>query len=221
MEPQFERCQKMPKMTKKSLQNLVRYLEFKGKAYQKEKMDLFNTAEAKENAKRFTKECDRRLGIIFRGLGVSCWSDIILQTEENVRRSKTCKLCGLFCNNYYTLENHRNSQNCRKRQANQKGETFVCKSQTRKQCEICDKSILFYNWQRHLESVNHLENVRKKNEPAFQCTVCDKIYKGARPKQMLKKHLRTKKHLKKLEEPWNKFKHNAIIQKHFLKCKVV
>ena len=140
---------------------------------------------------------------MFRGLGVTGLDDIIRQTEENVRRSKTCRLCGLYCSNYYTLEKH------------------VMTKDTRKQCDICNKSIMFYNWTRHLEGVNHKEKVRLLNEPAFQCTVCDKIFKGSRQKQMLKRHLQSMKHLDKLKEPWNQGKHDVLIRKHFSRVKVV
>ena len=106
-----------------------------------------------------------------------------------------------------------------KKQAERKGEEFVMTKDTRKQCDICNKSILFYNWTRHLEGVNHKEKVRQLNEPGFQCTVCDKMFKGARPKRMLQRHMRSKKHLEKLGLPGNKWKHNALLKKHF--CKVV
>ena len=212
---------KSAKMNKKEVVDLVRFLEFKGKEYQYKKKHMFHSEEAKANGRRFRAECDRRLANIFRGLGVSCWDDIIQQTEDNVRQSKTCKLCNFYCANYYTLESHVNSENCKKRQAEQRGEDFVHKRESRKQCKICDKSILFYNWPRHLEGVYHLENVRKLAEPAFQCTVCDKVFKGGRPKVMLKKHLITKKHLKKIEEPGNRWKHDALIKKHFSKVRVV
>ena len=180
---------------------------------------MFNSFEAKQNGKRFRAECDKRLANMFRGLGVTGLDDIIRQTEENVRRSKTCRLCGLYCSNYYTLEKHRHSQKCKKRQAEQKGKEFVMTKDTRKQCDLCNKSIMFYNWTRHLEGVNHKEKVRLLNEPAFQCTVCDKIFKGARPKRMLQRHMRSKKHLEKLGLPGNKWKHSALLRKHF--CKVV
>ena len=213
-----EKCQKPAKIEKKVLFDLVRFLEFKGKEYQEKKIEMFNSRIAKENGKRFRAECDRRLANMFRGLGVTGLDDIIRQTEENVRQSKTCKLCHLYCANYHILESHRNSQKCKKRQAEQKGENFVMTKDTRKYCEICDKSILHYNWTRHLEGNCHREHIRILREPAFMCTVCDKIFeKGARPKRMLQIHMRSKKHLKKLNEPGNQSKHDALVQKHFVK----
>ena len=182
---------------------------------------MFNSFEAKQNGKRFRAECNRRMEKMFRSLGVSSLDDIIRQTEENVRKSKTCRLCGFYCTNYHTLEIHRNSQRCKRRQAEKKGEIFVPKKQTPKRCDICNKSVLFYNWRGHLESVAHKENVRKMSEPAFQCTVCDKVFKGSRQKQMLKRHMQSKKHLEKLKEPWNQGKHDVLIRKHFSRVKVV
>ena len=116
--------QKNAKIDQKVLGELVRFLEFKGNLYQREKTDMFDSRVAKENGRRFRAECDRRLANMFRGLGVTGLDDIIRQTEENVRNSKTCKLCGLYCSNYHLLEHHRNSQKCLKRQATQKGEVF-------------------------------------------------------------------------------------------------
>ena len=178
-------------------------------------MYTFKSAEAKENSLRFSAECHQRNSDLL--MGFPDVESMIQASEENLRNSKKCSKCGLFVNDYYKLDMHIDSENCKRRQAKLKGETYVSKRQRKKLCEICDRSVLTYNWNGHLLSVNHKENVRKTNEPAFQCTICDKIFKGARPKQMLKKHLRTKKHLKKLEDPWNTFKHNKIIRKHFTK----
>ena len=183
-------------------------------------MNTFRSAEAKENSLRFSAECNQRNSDLL--MGFSDIDSMIQASEENLRNSKKCSKCGLFVNDYYKLDMHIGSENCKQRQAKLKGETYVSKRQRKKLCEICNRSVLTYNWNGHLLSVKHKENVRRMNEPAFQCTVCDKIFKGARPKQMLKKHLTTcQKHLKKLDEPWNKFKHNKIIRKHFKKCKVI
>jgi hypothetical protein len=175
----------------------------------------FTSEIAKQNAEKFRRESQERLQRSFRQMGVCDMGDIERQIEENLRKSKTCKKCGLFMRDYYKLELHRNSQLCKKRQSEQKGETFVTKAQTPKFCEICNRSVLTYNWSKHLQAKCHLENVRILNEPAFECTVCDRVFnKGQRPKQMLKKHLCSKKHQKKLLIPGNRYKHNAILRKH-------
>ena len=184
--------------------------------------DTFTSEIAKQNAEKFRRESNARLKHSFSKMGVVDMHDIYRQIEENLTKSKTCKKCGLVMRDYYKLELHRNSQLCKKRQAEQKGETFVTKAQTPKHCEICDRSVLTYNWSKHLQTKCHLENVRILNEPAFECTVCDRVFnKGRRPKQMLKKHLSSKKHQKKLLIPGNKYKHKAILRKHFVKVKVV
>ena len=116
-------------MKKKDLMDLVLFLESKGNLYQKEKTHfMFNSRAAKENGKRFRAECNRRMEKMFRSLGVSSLDDIIRQTEENVRKSKTCRLCGFYCTNYHTLEIHRNSQRCKRRQAEKKGEFLFPKN---------------------------------------------------------------------------------------------
>ena len=180
-------------------------------------MNIFSSNAAKLASLRFKAECHQRNSKL--RMGFPDIESMILQSEANLRNSKTCKKCGLYLNDYYKLDRHKDSENCKRRQAKSKGETFVSKRQTKINCEICDKAIRFYNWNGHLLSAKHKDNVRVMNEPAFQCTVCDKVFKGGRPKLMLKKHLQTKKHLKKIEAPWNMFKHNKILRKHF--CKVV
>ena len=182
---------------------------------------MFTSFAAKQNGNRFRTESARKNVILFQSFGVSSLEEALRKIEENERKAQTCELCGLYCSNYHTLETHRNSQTCKRRQAEKKGENFVSKKETRKRCEICNKSLLFYNWKGHLESSAHKENVRKMSEPAFMCTVCDKIFKGERPKQMLKRHMHSKKHLEKLKEPWNQGKHDALIRKHFSRVKVV
>ena len=182
---------------------------------------MFASEIAKRNAEKFRRESEERLQRAFKRWGVTSIDDMIRQAEENMRKSKTCRKCGFFCNDYYKLELHRNGQMCKKRQAEQKGETFVSKAQTPKHCEICNRSVLTYNWVKHLQAKCHLECVRVMNEPAFQCTVCDKVFdKGARPKRMLKIHLKSKTHIKKLEVPANRSKHNALLRKHNWVCKL-
>ena len=182
---------------------------------------MFTSFEAKQNGNRFRAESARKMAKMFQSFGVSSLEEALRKCEENERKDLTCKLCGLYCSNYYALETHRNSQRCKRMQAEKKGETFVSKKETLKRCEICNKSLLFYNWRGHLESSAHKENVRKMSEPAFMCTVCDKIFKGDRQKQMLKRHMQSKKHLEKLKEPWNQGKHDTLLRKHFSRVKVV
>ena len=176
---------------------------------------MFTSKTAKQNSEKFRLESLARMERTFKELGVASLDDLIRRTEENLRKSKTCKKCGLYCRDYYKVELHRNSQLCKKRQAEQKGETFVSKAQTPKHCEICDRSVLTYNWAKHLQTQCHLECVRIQNEPPFQCTVCDKIFKGKRQKLMLKRHLKSKKHVLNLALPGNMWKHNALLKKHF------
>jgi uncharacterized protein with PIN domain len=182
--------------------------------------NVFVSSQAKECGRRFREQSVRTMNVMFRSMGVSSIDDIYRQIEENETRARTCTKCGLICNDYGKLAQHVDTENCCKRQANALGEAFVPKRERRKHCETCNKSILFYNWVRHVEGGIHLENLRREREPAFMCTVCNKIFdKGNRQKRMLKHHMQSKKHLAKLELPYNMSKHNSLLRKHF--CKVI
>ena len=134
--------------------------------------------------------------------------------DDNLKKSQKCKKCGLGFKSFYTLETHKGSQNCQKRQAELKGEVYIPKCQTMRHCPICDREVKFYNWKKHIQSKCHKEEVRKQNEPAFHCLICDKQFGGKRPKLMLKNHLQSKFHLKRAQKPKMGYIHNACCLKH-------
>ena len=129
--------------------------------------------------------------------------------EENCQRAMKCKKCGLQCGTYFNLDKHRGSENCKKREAEQKGEEYIPKSQRTRYCDTCEKDIKIYNWKKHLQTKTHTEINRKQTEPAFYCQICEKTFGGNRPKVMLKKHLSSKKHLKRAQAPKMGYVHNA------------
>lgn len=134
--------------------------------------------------------------------------------EQNVLRAMSCSKCGMKCKSFYTLEKHQGSLSCKKKQAELKGEVYVPKCQTMRHCDICNRSVKFYNFNNHLQTKCHKEAVRQLHEPAFKCLVCDKEFGGRRPKVMLKKHLQTKRHLKRAQNPRMGYAHNACCLKH-------
>ena len=143
---------------------------------------------------------------------MKCWKQP-KRTAENHCSKKS----GLSCKSYYTLEKHRGSLSCKRREAAQKGEEYVPKCQTMKRCEVCDRELKFYNWNNHLQTKGHKEAVRKLHEPAFFCELCDKTFGGNRPKVMLKKHLTSKKHMKRAQAPKMGYVHNACCLTHGFK----
>ena len=159
----------------------------------------FMTPEARSLNEAWSRRQNAKAQKMIRDEGFMTIDEMLEAAEENCRKSLQCKQCGTGFKSYYTLEKHIGSENCKKRQAEQKGEDYVPKCQTTRRCEVCDKTILFYNWTRHLETKGHKEAVRKLHEPAFYCELCDKTFGGNRPKVMLKKHLTSKKHMKRAQ----------------------
>ncbi len=177
----------------------------------------FTGKAAKKACERFRESSRLERKRIFDSVNALSIEDIYRMTEENMTKAKTCTRCGLIVNDYYKLAVHKDSENCRKRIAEKNGEVFVPKRDTKKHCEICNITLKYYNWTRHLESVAHLENVRVMTEPAFHCSICNKVFKGDRPKRKLKRHLCSARHMKTLiDKPWNQSKHDAMLLKHRL-----
>ena len=182
----------------------------------------FETPEAKRSNAEWSKRQAAKSLKMIEDLGFMSLEEMVQQAEANVARSKTCQHCGFFCSTYNRLSTHQASQNCKKRQAHQKGEVFIPLAKTYKKCDICDCEIMHYKWKQHLETSKHKEALRKQIEPAFYCDICDKEYGGKRPKLMLQKHLHTKKHLAKAKLPKMGYLHAKICSKHgfknHLKC---
>ena len=136
--------------------------------------------------------------------------------EDEIRRA-TCKLCGELCKSEAHMRQHKGMLRCRKKQAENKGETFVPESQQPIHCDICGKSVQQRRWKQHIDSNAHKLNVLKKDGRAFHCPICDKQCKGARPKRMLKDHLTRPIHQKKLTPTLNRESHDAICKLHGFK----
>ena len=176
----------------------------------------FMTPEAIRSNEEWSRRQNAKAQRMIRDEGFMTIDEMLEAAEENCRKSLQCKQCGTGFKSYYTLERHRGSENCKRRQAAQKGEDFIPKCQTTRHCEVCDKTIKFYNWTRHLESKRHKEELRKLHEPAFYCELCDKKFGGKRPKVMLKKHT-SKKHMQRAQKPKMGYVHNACCLTHGFK----
>ena len=138
--------------------------------------------------------------------------------QEDEMKRATCKLCGTLCKSEAHMLQHRGFLACRKKQAENKGETYIPENQRPAHCEICDKTVQQRRWKQHTDSKAHKMNVIKKDGRAFHCAICDSNFKGGRPKRMLRDHCCRWSHLKKLNNPpMNRAAHDAICELHGFK----
>ena len=138
--------------------------------------------------------------------------------QEDEMKRATCKLCGTICKSEAHMLQHRGFLACRKKQAENKGETYIPENQRPVHCEICDKTVQQRRWKQHTDSKAHKMNVIKKDGRAFHCAICDYTGKGGRAKRMLKNHCEKWSHLKKLNNPpMNRAAHDAICELHGFK----
>ena len=134
--------------------------------------------------------------------------------EDNIKRA-TCPLCGQICLSEIHMLQHKDMLRCRKKQAKNKGETYVPPHKRPVHCDLCDKTMQQQRWGYHCDSQAHKLNVIIKDGTAFNCPICDKNFScGTRPKRMLLNHLSRKIHLKKLTDPKNRASHDAICNLH-------
>ena len=134
--------------------------------------------------------------------------------EDDIKRA-TCPLCGIIYRSEIHMLQHKDMLRCRKRQAHNKGETYVPFEQQPVHCDLCDKTMQQRRWGGHINSQAHKLNVIIKDGRAFNCPVCDKNFtSGTRPKRMLLNHLTRKIHLKKLHHPKNRASHDAVCKLH-------
>ena len=140
--------------------------------------------------------------------------------QEDEMRRATCELCGTLCKSEAHKIQHRGFLACRKKQADNKGETYIPEDKRPVHCEICNKTVQQRRWKYHTDSKMHKMNVIKKDGRAFHCAICDYTGKGGRAKRMLKNHCEKWGHLKKLNNPpMNRAAHDAICELHGFKIK--
>jgi hypothetical protein len=143
--------------------------------------------------------------------------EIIAEDEMN---RATCVLCGTVLKSYEHMLQHKDMLKCRKRQAANKGETYIPEKERPVHCDICDKTVQQQRWNSHIQSQAHKDNCDRKDDKLFECTVCNKKFtRGQRPKRMLQKHLIScKKHGRLCRESDdNMRKHYEIIKRYAFK----
>ena len=161
-----------------------------------------------ERQERETVEKERLEGIVYTT------DQMLEKAEENVRlwkvRESTCKLCGIVLKSPAHMEQHKDSLKCRKKQAENKGETYTPENQRPVHCEVCDRSVQRLSWDGHLQSQQHRTKVLISRGDAFKCTICDWTAGGKRRKQGLQRHMKSQTHLRKLDYPQNRATHDAL-----------
>ena len=137
------------------------------------------------------------------GHSIRCDDDIWNLVDDWLLKSVTCKSCGMNCKNEHGFQKHIDSIACLKRQARQKGTTYVEPREQHVLCEVCGVSIKRRNLDAHILSkahTNKMVELARRSKDVFvqyKCSVCDVLFKGKRAKRNLIKHCQTsKKHLR-------------------------
>ena len=159
--------------------------------------------EIRASAKRWKLERERKDREDYRqmskqyGVKMECYGDLIAEIDRQDTIFRTCKLCKMVCATTTAIFAHRNSENCRKRIAKNKGIPYVPNSKLPKYCKDCKVTLQTKNWTRHLTSTKHLENTSMK-EDVFYCSICKKDFSNkSRPKRCFQKHQENSVHLRK------------------------
>ena len=173
----------------------------------------FTGAEAKEASERHQADLLRRQTWAFKQISIEAESevmsidDIYAATERNLTKHLyTCPKCGKVMSSYSKVLNHMDNVTCRKLWAEQNGHTYTPPGMMRFPCKYCKEEVQKCNWKRHETSVKHKRNLRifqgKKCKPCkvYSCELCDKTFKSKRAKRDLKRHMTSKKHLKKVSK---------------------
>ena len=160
-------------------------------------------AEIRASAKKWKLERERKDREAYQqmskeyGVKIECYGDLLAEIDRQDTLFRTCKLCKMVCATTNAILAHHNSENCRKRIAQNQGVAYVPKNKLPKFCKDCKISMQTQNWTRHLTSVKHLHNISMK-EDVFYCTICNKDFTHkARPKRCFQRHLENKIHLRK------------------------
>ena len=144
------------------------------------------------------------------------YADIMEEIDALDTQSRTCKACGLICNDYDKLARHVGSERCRERLCKKQGKIFTPDAEIPKYCKHCKMTMQKKSWTRHIKSVKHINNVAKENRLPIFCPICNKdFFHMKRPRRQFEKHLaRNVKH-KKLcrDNPENQIIHDQLHEK--------
>ena len=177
------------------------------------------TPEMRSESRNSWQETQKKLrendAKLFRSVGALSIEDVWAQIDNNMNAAKKCLKCGTCCKTFDHLHTHINSRACKRKVAEQKGEIYCDPGDVMKYCVICKGTVKTSSWERHLRTQKHNENLRR-NGNVFKCIVCDtKDFTGPRAKRNLKRHCGGKKHMKMIEGPENKKKHDEMIKIYF------
>ena len=178
--------------------------------------------ELRESERRWkiTQETNRvrHMQAISREFGkkFETYADLMNEIDLLDTQSRTCKACGLVCNDYDKLGRHVGSARCRERVCKKQGKIFIPTAQLPKYCTHCKMTMQRKSWPRHIKSVKHLNNREKQNKWPIYCPICDKdFYQMQRPRRELERHLaRNVKHKKLCKDnPENQIIHAEMLER--------
>ena len=125
------------------------------------------------------------------------WSELQDQLRAQELSMRTCPECNKVCNSMYNMEyKHRDSKECLRLQAENRGEEFIEPAKRKVTC-ACGLVIAAGRMFQHQQTDRH-KNKMKFGKGAY-CEVCDKHFTGVRPMKAFKAHCKKKRHIKKLE----------------------
>ena len=164
-----------------------------------------------KNRVRHMQSISREFGKKFETYG-----DLMNEIDLLDTQSRTCKACGLICNDYDKLGKHVGSERCRRRMCEKQGKIFTPDAELPKYCKHCKMTMQRKSWSRHITSVKHKNNVAKENCLPIHCPICNKdFFHMKRPRRQFEKHLAKNVKHKKLckDNPENQIIHAELLEK--------
>ena len=144
------------------------------------------------------------------------YADIMQEIDALDTLSRTCKACGLLCNDYDKLARHVGSERCRRRVCDKQGKIFTPDAELPKYCKHCKMTMQTKSWSRHIKSTKHINNVANENRLPLYCPICNKeFFKMKRPRRSFHEHLTKNPQHKKLikDNPENQIIHANLYEK--------
>ena len=164
-----------------------------------------------KNRVRQMQSISREFGKKFETYG-----DLMNEIDLLDTQSRTCKACGLICNDYDKLGKHVGSERCRRRMCEKQGKIFTPDAEIPKYCKHCKLTMQTKSWTRHIKSTKHKNNVAKENCLPIHCPICNKdFFHMKRPRRQFEKHLARNPRHKKLckDNPENQIIHAELHEK--------
>ena len=149
-------------------------------------------ADAGENWTQFRDELEARMARFEARNGTL--GDLETQYQNQLLKARTCPECNFCAKTQWHMDyRHRGSKVCMRRVAEQLGKELMLPSRQRVDC-VCGLTVFRCNLDKHQQGDLHKNKLEKKN--GFHCQLCDKSFKGKRPKKAYDAHCKlSKKHL--------------------------